>query len=68
MVEAHFDEQTYAEADTVRMPPVTDLPDLPAAAYASDAAHDFDEALRSEKAGPEGQAARDNDPWTTWKN
>nr|CAD6409230.1 membrane protein [Rhizobium sp. Q54] len=63
VVEAHFHEQTHAEADTVRMPPVSDLPELPIERYASDPANEFDDALRSQDEKSTGQSAKDNDPW-----
>jgi len=48
-VEAHFDEQTHAAVDSVRMPPVTDLPDLSVASTDD----------------PHGQpSAKESDPWS----
>lgn len=55
-VEAHFHEQTHASADSVRMPAVTELPDLaPSTDYRADATGAASQAK---------PASKENDPWS----
>jgi hypothetical protein len=69
-VDAHFDPETHAVADTVRMPSVADLPELAqqagAAAGAAAAADPFAEYLdqqQPKKAAAAPAKPGDNDPW-----
>ena len=63
-VEAHFDEQTYASASSVRMPSTEDFPVFgqPAAPAEPNASEDFEDALRNQDRA-DAVPASPRDPW-----
>lgn len=58
-VKGHFDDQTHASADSVRMPPVTDFPDLPSTTVDEGGGH----IAYDQDGAPVEAAASDSDPW-----
>jgi hypothetical protein len=66
-VEAHFHEPTHVAVDSVRMPAVTELPDLAPATptdYRAEAADEFDGIHRVTATPAEQAASKENDPWS----
>src|SRR5690606_31205393 len=69
--EAHFEQESHAAADDVRMPSVSDFPELAAGAAAissqldtrRDTADELPEADAPQSAGHSGDHARESDPW-----
>jgi hypothetical protein len=64
-IDAHFDQETHVSADVVRMPAVSDLPELPPAPAAGDMPDDpfadYPVPVQPAKAGPKEV---DRDPWS----